>query len=180
MDVPRCRRFNLGDAMILVAAAALMLASLPEAPDPIRTFRDIPTGSLQPYLSLVVVSARFLFIPWLCLTAGYVVCRLARPRPPWRRLREQPGFVAVAAALALAAWNVVWLILYNRRRGSLGADLWEIIPSIPPAVIGSWIALWLVGRWAPEPGWIDRLGRGIGWGWIALYLVHGACSALTS
>jgi hypothetical protein len=34
-------------------------------------------------------------------------------------------------------------------------------------VAGSWIALFLAGRWRPERSWIDRLGRLIGWFWIA-------------
>lgn len=181
MNMPRCRRFNLGDAMILVAAVALMLALRPKEPDPARAFREIRTHSQQPYLELPVVTARFLVAPWLCLTAGYFACRLTRPRPPWERIREQPGFVAAAVALALAAWNVGCLMLSHWRRASdrSPADgVWQLIPAIPPAIIGGWMALRLLGRWAPEPGWIDRLGRVLGWGWIALYLVHHVCSAL--
>jgi hypothetical protein len=34
------------------------------------------------------------------------------------------------------------------------------------AVLGSWAALVLNGRWRPKPSWIDRSGRAIGATWI--------------
>src|SRR5437763_5166625 len=36
------------------------------------------------------------------------------------------------------------------------------------AVAACWIPLALGGRWAPDRGWLDRLGRGLGWCWIGL------------
>ena len=36
------------------------------------------------------------------------------------------------------------------------------------AVGSSWILLLVSGRWRPEPSWIDRAGRVLGWFWIAI------------
>ncbi len=35
-------------------------------------------------------------------------------------------------------------------------------------VVAVWGTMALARRWRPEPGWIDRAGRVIGWLWIAL------------
>jgi hypothetical protein len=42
------------------------------------------------------------------------------------------------------------------------------------AVAGAWLVLALAGWWRPEPGWIDRLGRVLGFLWIVPYLVYHA------
>ena len=34
------------------------------------------------------------------------------------------------------------------------------------AVAVSWLTLALTGRWHPEPSWVDRWGRVLGWTWI--------------
>jgi hypothetical protein len=36
------------------------------------------------------------------------------------------------------------------------------------AVAVAWATLALVGRWEPEASWVDRLGRALGAGWIAM------------
>ena len=33
-------------------------------------------------------------------------------------------------------------------------------------VAGAWLALFLTRAWRPEPAWVDRAGRAIGWFWI--------------
>jgi hypothetical protein len=38
------------------------------------------------------------------------------------------------------------------------------------AVLMAWIVLKVRRQWKPEPSWIDRLGRLLGWGWIAMIL----------
>jgi hypothetical protein len=40
--------------------------------------------------------------------------------------------------------------------------------AIGASVASTWMLAWLGGRWKAEPTWIDRLGRGLGWAWIAL------------
>jgi hypothetical protein len=43
------------------------------------------------------------------------------------------------------------------------------------AVAGAWLVLVLAGWWRPERSWIDRFGRALGFGWLAISLVyHGA------
>ncbi len=38
-------------------------------------------------------------------------------------------------------------------------------------MIGAWVCLWLSGRWAAEPSWIDRAGRVLGLFWIAQFVL---------
>jgi hypothetical protein len=43
------------------------------------------------------------------------------------------------------------------------------------AVAGAWLVLVLAGWWRPDRSWIDRFGRALGFGWLAISLVyHGA------
>ena len=41
----------------------------------------------------------------------------------------------------------------------------------PAAVAAAWLILALCGRWHPEPSWVDRAGRGLGLGWLVLFLL---------
>jgi hypothetical protein len=36
------------------------------------------------------------------------------------------------------------------------------------AVVVSWLTLALIGRWRPEPSWVDRWGRVLGFTWIVI------------
>ena len=54
---------------------------------------------------------------------------------------------------------------------TLGRHDWPILESrIPLAVITSWLALLLSGRWRAEPSWLDRAGRVFGCYWVGLWL----------
>ena len=41
-------------------------------------------------------------------------------------------------------------------------------------VAGAWLVLLLAGWWRPEPSWIDRSGRVLGFLWIVPYLIYHA------
>jgi hypothetical protein len=64
----------------------------------------------------------------------------------------------------------------GRRVGDLDPLLNTLlqVPRVAGFVVaGAWIALGIAGRWRPEAGWIDRLGRAVGVFWIvgALYFL---------
>jgi hypothetical protein len=44
------------------------------------------------------------------------------------------------------------------------------------AVAGAWLTLLLAGWWRPERTWIDRFGRAVGAGWIAISLAYHGTS----
>ncbi len=170
----RCRRFNLGDAMILIAAGAIGLAQARVAIE--FMWRDLATikvprldswvawqGFLFGANQLLVNATHFgtaillTFLIWLILAV--LIIRLRRPRPPARSLFRQLGFAA-------CAWPVLAF--------AVGFPI-SLLP-LPPVVMGivailvlaaaptSWFLLIASRTWQGEPGWIDRLGRIVGAG----------------
>jgi hypothetical protein len=60
------------------------------------------------------------------------------------------------------AWYIIFHIhVHMIHRGYVAA-----------AVAGAWFVLALAGWWRPEPSWIDRAGRVVGFLWIVPYLVY--------
>ena len=80
--------------------------------------------------------------------------------------------MAGAIALSMGLCQVALLaIRWDPNGGRLAPDEWLVNLGNPAAaVIGGWLGLRLAGRWRPDPGWIDRLGRILGWTWIATFL----------
>ncbi len=174
MNAPRCRPFNVVDGMILVAATAVGLALTPD-----HWSRDIKwswQGMIDPYYDATGAVVRGFISVWLSWTISFAICRLRQPRPSLRRLRYQPGLVACQATLSLLVLAVFYDILAFAitKQGFYitGYLPFQMSFLTPPLVGGSWLTLWYVRRWKPEPGWIDRMGRLLGWGWIALLLVY--------
>jgi hypothetical protein len=175
---PPCRRFNLGDGLILTAAAALSLERLRG----MGWFTQFPAdlawclqkissvglwppwdilfdGSLQGLRSEIAVRlVDDVLIQLLSsLSVGFMVAqpllRLRHPRPEPHRLMRQSGFVACMASMAgaLVAFAIVGSDWFSESALSLG----------PIRVVGL-ILLWIVSGlppWRMEPSWIDRLGR---------------------
>jgi hypothetical protein len=175
------RKFTILDGMILVAAVACGFA-----------LRRLTTGifnggvfeSLN-WLGRNAIEPMRAAMPFLAtLTPAVLLIRLRRPRPALWRLARQPGMAACCAAilsmpptlLALARENraVVegesevfppdWVArIFLLEEGAVMAGLW---------VLAAWAALMLGGRRRPERGWIDRLGRVVGLGWLLALAVH--------
>jgi hypothetical protein len=180
----RPRRFSLGDALILVVALSITL----ERFRTITWFRSFPSSAaecwrmfsqlvgLSPWthflahtrplltreLFLLVISK--LLLPTLCplllglMIAQPVLC-LRRPRPPLSQVVRQSGFVVSLIGIGLlcllmpmGAWWFRGVTL------TLGLTRVVILLMIWP-LLG-------VRPWHAEPSWIDRLGRGVGWGWV--------------
>ncbi len=175
------RRFTLLDGMAFVAATAVGVAGvrplfgdgteiLGSLPPPVELRLLIELGFSLMVLSLPVAAA------W---TLVLIPLRLARPRPPWRRLARQPGLVAgLAVAPAFASIGLMsgvaapaaGLVRLQRH-----AEAVLFLPTMAGLVVlGSWMAPIAGRRWRPEPSWIDRLGRALGVYWIAMALVGPA------
>jgi hypothetical protein len=170
-----CRPFRVLDGMILVAAmaAGFALARLcwPEranfSPHALREWASATVGATL-----------------LPCTLACIVIRLMTPRPKVGRLMCQPGMAACCAGMVAIIAGLCRPVLSALRAqyfaGSPAArsfrfyhNFWYIhgIP-IGPAVATIWIALALSWRWRPERGWIDVLGRIIGWLWIVFMFVQ--------
>lgn len=105
--------------------------------------------------------------------AAVIGLRLRRPRPRWRRLGSQPGFVACVAMLVTLIPGLLWIATIYHRPGfrrPLGFEqAWGcVIEWADSAVLGAWFALVVSRRWRPERSWIDRLGRILGLYWLLL------------
>jgi hypothetical protein len=154
------RRFTVADGLILIAATGVGFAWSRFGASPQWRFRDyllMTTGALIPFWAL-----------------GVIVCRFIRPRPSWRQVSRQPGFVmCLAIVLGVVCARLLhiqsWLCygLFHRNwEPQVWFDLFRSTQSpwqfVIPVVIG-WCVLWLSGAWTSEPSWVDRLGRALGY-----------------
>ena len=108
-------------------------------------------------------------VPLFCcfvvpLTPALIVARLRAPRPPFRHLASQPGFVA-SIALCLAAIIIVDTDLIFFELAFMPPVVGMLLPGA--AVLVSWLILLAARRWRPEASWIDRCGRVVGAFWVA-------------
>lgn len=186
------RAFGLLDAIILVGAAAAGATSI----RPVLHYgRGMPNffreyfPALGPlffaaYSDLVV---EFL-VPWLAsLTLAFLAIRLRKPRPRFRRLMQQPGTVACVAAAfvmaigvasASAAIGVVGLNASENLEDFCLPVLSRIFNMASIAVVAVWSFIALAGRWKPEAGWIDLMGRVVGATWILIFIISSFFSHL--
>ena len=159
--------------MILVAATAtamgLAIHQVCFPPIPLLERMTSISNTLQ--ITKLVVASVLLY--W---TVALLILRFRQPRPPWRRLRRQAGFLACLAILfavlnqfALGA-HVLFVPSANQRfhvRGFiLGLAATHLIA---PAVVTAWVTLAVSGGWKPAADWVDSLGRLIGMTWLMLY-----------
>jgi hypothetical protein len=182
------RRFGVSDGMILMAGAALALSGsthlwvlmgqtfsslcrdvsthavdLPNLPS---TFWEAIHDNLRNTFWYGFQAAEMLLIGF---TPAWFVVRLRRPRPSWPVLLWQPGMVAGLAMVFGFFW--VTAALLTLFPGQF--DGWNALPSaIGGTVVVAWGALALGRRWKPEPGWIDRAGRFLGFVAIGLSVLQ--------
>lgn len=176
------RKIGLIDVMVLIAAMAVGALS-------IRPFLLYGLGMLDlfeeffpayrfvayPHVVLRAVE------PWLAsLTVAALIVRFRRPRPRLSRLVRQPGTAACLAAVAIMAASGVAGLAGLATPGfprveadALINQVFELFFSPVGAVVAAvWLIMGLARIRRREPGWIDRLGRFLGWCWIAAFLAH--------
>jgi hypothetical protein len=194
-----CRPLHLSDTLILMMALCLALAwdrgrfidptrwiSLPPSSLPKTLFPSTPGWPLT--LTTYLINGVELLPPFLItVSLAVLVLRLRKPSPVRRWLFWQPGSSSCAvASVALVAAGSLYLISYLVSYLSGGVpsaflarrihedlmpeNLTAAATAIGYGVAGTWIALAAKRRWRPEPGLIDRLGRLVGAGWIAMVI----------
>jgi hypothetical protein len=183
------RRPTILDVMVLVAATAAGLSW-------IRTQYDWPYFA-QAWLAFheagyYVESAQYLVrAAWpvlLAWTLAALMLGMRGPRPSSRGLGERPGLVACCAA-TLATAATFWPTAIGLFVGPVRPDLTTTSPqrfwldvatgagaaeTVGLAVASAWLTQALGRTWHAEPTWIDRLGRTLGFVWIALFAACGA------
>ncbi len=174
------RRFNVADALILIAATALAIAATrtefvwPVPSEPPRSY-----SAWLNWIRWCLYLVSYFVATW---SMAFLILRLRQPRPALRRLVRQPGMVACTAASVvlgirlinlLTVGCVVGIDLSKPTGWDYVSSMWTgdesvLIPSeIGCAVAAAWTIQIIGGRWRPEPCWIDRAGRLLGAFWIA-------------
>jgi hypothetical protein len=172
-----CRGFTILDGMILIVGTALSFVQL-------RLLRgDIAYNQvrLQPPVAsnrLTTGFAVLFFVGALnslvfMLTPTYTIVRLRWPRPTSRDLFWQPGMLTSLIVLfyhsillfCVLFSYVIHTVLY------VSLDPWfghrPRLLYLPCCLVAcGWLVAKLAGRFRPEPGWIEWLGRALGLGWM--------------
>jgi hypothetical protein len=172
--------------MILMAALAVALMwDRGRIIDPVRWISDPRAG---PSLGLlrrlgIAVTNVLEFIPPLLAVSSVTLLglRLRRPRPPLFVLAREPGTVACAvaslimvpASLAILAWHHQAVgslrVAWNRAATDLQPEyLSGLTLLIGLAIAVTWLVMKAKRRWLAAAGWLDRLGRLVGAGWIVM------------
>ncbi len=184
----RCRKFTLADGMILVAGSALALASgrlffsdpivhliewLPRlcgnaAAHRSDLFEHLPVFFANirfPLIHTLWFSCRLVQLSLLGFTPTFFVLRLRRPRPVLRELLRQPGTMAGLAIVFgwVGVSGYLDYFLFFKSHGYL-----RVPTGIGGTVAIVWVTLVLSRRWQREPGWIDPIGRSLGYAAIVL------------
>src|SRR5262249_14204195 len=162
------------------AGLALVRATSPElTPGQLRDAFLSPRGGWTPWhaFGLTLELGTIFLIPFVAAwTPACLLLQLSRPRPPWRRLRRQPGFVAclIPAAFSIATVAIAALLL--------ATSVWEVDTSSDRylkaqllggllsgiGVMTAWATMLLANAWRPVPTWTDRLGRLTGAAWVVV------------
>lgn len=157
------RKFGLLDGMMLICATALGMGLLR------ILLSDVPSDAIELGTIADAVEIASIFgVPILGVwSLAFVVIRLRRPRPAFRQLMREPGFVAtsIATILFLASTAIAAELHF------IGAAETEFVVFLSPLQVGpsiaiTWCFYWRAGWCRRGRGWIDRAGRLLGWVWI--------------
>src|SRR4051812_41404335 len=109
MSQDQRRTFSISDGLLLIAGIAASFACVrATVPDDLYKSLAYPGGGLDWHvLEGLMQLAVIVGVPTLVIWTPFCLLLQARkPRPPWRRLRGQPGFVAGLFASAVIALTV--------------------------------------------------------------------------
>ena len=185
-----CRRPAVFDLVVAVAATAATIGMYRWLYPPLGSW-PIWRMHLWSQAEVVLFVTAMIDFTWPCLLVGtpaFAAIRLYGERPRRARLMCQPGAVACLTALAYAA--TIGLVNWPIRaaaflqapgpsdRSELTFAICRSNTGVGYAVVAAWLVLALGGRWRPERGWIDRLGRLLGIGWVVWSASYTLCPHL--
>jgi hypothetical protein len=177
------RRFNLGDAMVMIAAMTpgLVLIRVGVRLGLFEVGKLTETGGRPSTLARQLVE--IFNVGGGCVLAGLVPAVLIlgfyRARPPRREAARGPGLVACLVAVAASILPLVWFagtVLVERRLPyphfsvAFNNVFARWIFAAGPMVLGAWLALAFQGRWRPNRTWTDRAGCVLGACFVLIYL----------
>jgi len=163
-------RFNLGDAMVMIAAITPGLVLIPVGVG-LGLFvvrMTEPGGRPSPMARQLV---EFFNVGGGCILAGLVpavlILVLYRAQPSGRDAARGPGLVTCFVAVAASILPILWFagaVLAESRYPypvysvALNNLFGRWMVSAGPMILGAWITLVFLGRWRPNPTWTDRAG----------------------
>ncbi len=177
------RRFNLGDAMVMIAAItpSLVLIRVGVGFGLFEVGKLTETGGRPSALARQLVE--FFNVGGGCILAGLVpavlILGLYRAQPSWRDAARGPGLVACFVAVAAAILPIIWFAGMVLIESRLPYPIYSVpfnnvfgrwMIAAGPMILGAWIALALTGRWRPNSTWTDRAGCVLGLCFVLIYL----------
>jgi hypothetical protein len=177
------RKFQLADAMILVASTALACTALrsqwPLGIPSLLAYTG-PKKSINNMLVDFNISIFELSKLTASLTVACLVLWLRQPRPALLHLVLRPGMMACTAATVVLTirlinhFIVIGILAVDGIFPVIGLSAmnineleWRRIPSeIGCAVAAAWVVQRISERWRCEPTWLDRTGRILGAFWV--------------
>lgn len=179
------RRFGIADGLILIGGVATGFGALRGLWPDLNVeaawnaiAHPHPAWSPWYALAFTVEFGVHLGIPLLAAwTPASLIVQLIRPRPTWRRLCRQPGFVACAIATAVIGVTVAagstgaWILTWMGQGSSPEANTKPcLIGGIVAGagILGSWVTMRLCRVCRPRPTWTDQLGRLTGAAWVGI------------
>jgi hypothetical protein len=149
------------------------------SPKDFRIFSREFIAWMNPILLIKAVIFEVWLMAW---TAGWLALQLRQPRPRFRQLSRQPGFLACfsSVVITLVSGPLIWTFIIctsNGANGWLDRVVWgEMVSSqIGAAVLAGWSLLVAGRRCRMRTGWLDRVGQLLGLIWVVMLpanLVH--------
>jgi hypothetical protein len=177
------RRFNIGDAMVMIAAVtpSLVLIRVGVRLGLFEIGKMHEAGGRPSTLARQLVE--FFNVGGGCILAGLVpavlILGLYTAQPSRRDAARGTGlvtcFVAVVASILPIFWFAGTVLVESRDPYPIYSPAFNNlfgrwILAVGPMVMGVWIALAIQGRWRPNPTWTDRAGCVLGACFLLIYL----------
>jgi hypothetical protein len=163
---PEARPFSILDAMILIAASAIGFFVLRAWVGPALEIRN---------LAHFTVIMEFLSVLGFCWTVGVMAILLRRPASSRRWRLHQAGLLGCLGVVIASCLNGLYHWAGGYRFRPQG--FYDLALNLSPAYVAAagvavaWSTLALGGRWRRSRSWYERLGRVMGWYWLALYVI---------
>jgi hypothetical protein len=177
------RRFNLGDAMVMIAAItpSLVLIRVGVGLGLFEVGKMTETGGRPSPLARQLVE--FFNVGGGCVLAGLVpavlILGLYRAQPSRRDAARGPGLVACFVAVAASILPILWFAGTVLVESRLPYPIYSVpfnnmfgrwMIAAGPMILGAWIALAFQDRWRPNSTWTDRAGCVLGACFVLIYL----------
>lgn len=183
VEARRSRHFNLLDIAALIGATAVGLCAIrPFLADFVTAPKVLENGRwVSRWWDPIVLLNRAVILEVMLMawSLAWVVLQLRQPRPTLRRLIRQPSFVATcSAAVVIVVCGPITAAVLALRPTPPGSaveywmqfETWSSLVSLQSgaAVAAGWTLLALGRHFRRDAGWLEWIGRALGFIWVAM------------